>query len=151
MNPVDHDSVPAAPTALSAVHRVRLLGLGRRVSFEPGTLLFSEGDSADQLWVLHSGRVALVAGHPGRGELVVETLGAGDLLGVSGLTRYRSYHYGARALLPTEATEIAVDDLHTMTRADPEFGAAVADLLVETLLERLQSARARLLDLYEPT
>ncbi|MGV9713369.1 Crp/Fnr family transcriptional regulator [Gordonia sp. NPDC003424] len=133
-------------------HRARLLGLGRPVTVETGTMIFSEGQVAEDFWILHSGRVALVAGHPGRGELVVETFGAGDLLGVSGLTRHRTFHYGARAVTRTEATRIAVHELQALIDIDPEFGSAITDLVAETLVDRLQSARARLLDLYgEPT
>ena len=54
-------------------------GCARNVRFEAGQYLVREGDSADYLYLLREGRVALEMTAPGRGAITFQTLEAGDL------------------------------------------------------------------------
>lgn len=61
----------------------RIEALATPTHREAGTLLLRTGDPADRAHLLLTGRVALTFHVPGRGDLVTETLGAGDLVGIS--------------------------------------------------------------------
>lgn len=133
---------------LSPDHLRMLLGLARLVEFGAGERVFREGDLAERLWLVQRGRVLLHTHVPGRGDLAVQTLGVGDVLGWSWLTAPYRWHFTATALSDTAAHEIEAEALIESSTAEPAFGYAVACALSGALVGRLQATRARLLDLY---
>jgi len=70
---------------LTLEHRAAIALTATQVSFPGGTILFTEGQPATGCWLIQSGHVALGTEIPGRGQVVVQTLGPGDLLGWSWL------------------------------------------------------------------
>ncbi|MFI6430962.1 Crp/Fnr family transcriptional regulator [Rhodococcus oryzae] len=133
---------------LDPEHLQVLLGLSRLVEFAPGEHVFREGDLAHRLWLVQDGRVLLHTYVPGRGEVPIETLGVGDVLGWSWLTAPYRWQFTATAMSQARAREIDAAILHESSAADPVFGYAVVRALSGALVDRLQATRARLLDLY---
>ena len=126
----------------------RLSAAARPVRFGARERVFSEGQQAEGCWLIHDGRVALDVFVPGRGLVVVQTLGAGDVLGWSWLVPPYRWHFGASATEPTTATLLDTAQLRALADVDPGFGYALSRTLFEMMLHRLQATRARLLDLY---
>ena len=121
---------------------------GRNVHFDAGETIFRQGDAADTFFVVRHGTVAVGNFVPPRGELVIETLEAGDLLGWSWLfPPYRS-HFDARALTGVRATQFDGACLRDKCAADPAFGYELMSRFAQILIERLQWTRLRLLDIY---
>ena len=56
-----------------------------RVHFRKGELIFREGEKADKVHLIESGSVALEACYAPKSIIVVDTIGAGELLGLSWL------------------------------------------------------------------
>ena len=83
-----------------------------------------------------------------RGDVPIETLGVGDVLGWSWMTAPYRWHFGATARSAARAHEIDAELLREASAVDPVFGYAVACALSGALVDRLQATRARLLDLY---
>ena len=133
---------------LSASELARLSAAARTVRFGARERVFSEGQLAEGCWLIHDGRVALDVFIPGRGLVVVQTLGAGDVLGWSWLVPPYRWHFGASATEPTTATRLETTELRALADVDPGFGYALSRTLFEIMLHRLQATRARLLDLY---
>ncbi len=133
---------------LSNEQRVLVAQTARDVEFPAGTRLFEEGQPAYGCWLLRSGRVALETSVPGRGDVVVQTLGYGDILGWSWLVSPKLWHLAATAVDDTTAIELDTERLRVFAEEDPALGYALALGLFEVLLRRLQSTRARLLDVY---
>ena len=133
---------------LTADDRAALLRISREVSFADGDRLFDEGGRAGHCWLIRLGRVALDTDVPGRGHVVVQTLGPGDLLGWSWLIPPYRWHFGARAIGAVQATAFDADRLRALADQDPRLGYALTRQLLTVVLDRLQSTRARLLDLY---
>ena len=123
----------------------------KKVSFVAGERVFAEGQPAHNCWLLLRGCVALDATIPGRGQVVVQTLGAGEVLGWSWLSPPYRWHFGARAIEATSAIALDTGQLRTLAEQDPSFGYALAVRLLVVVLDRLQATRARLLDLYGST
>ncbi|MFB7917160.1 cyclic nucleotide-binding domain-containing protein [Streptomyces sp. NPDC056061] len=147
MTAAEHGFLGAMPPH----HRERLLTLGHDVSFPVGTRVFDEAGVADRFWVLLGGRVALDAHFPGRGEVVVETLGEGDLLGWSWLFEPYRWHLGARTLDRVRAHEFDARRVRAAIDEDPAFGLAVTRCVASVAIgRRLRACRIRLLDLYGP-
>jgi CRP-like cAMP-binding protein len=125
-----------------------IAGCGRNVHFDAGETIFRQGDAADTFFVVRHGTVAVGSFVPPRGELVIETLEAGDLLGWSWLfPPYRS-HFDARALSPVRATQFDGACLRDKCAADPSLGYDLMSRFAQVLIERLQWTRLRLLDVY---
>jgi len=123
-------------------------GCAQNVAFDRGSLLLAESDPADTLFLLRRGLVAIEVHSPGRGSMVIETVGPGAVVGWSWLVPPYRWHFDARAVDPVGA--IAVDGacLRDKAELDPALGYALLKRVAAVLLERLQMTRMRLLDLY---
>lgn len=139
---------PPALPGLSERARARLADLAVPTLWVPGEIVFHEGEAARRCWLLRRGRVLLSTALPGRGDVVIETLSGGDVLGWSWLRAPHVWSFGARAADPTEAWQLDVAALREAAEHDPAFGYEVSTALSGLLLDRLQATRARLLDLY---
>jgi CRP-like cAMP-binding protein len=119
------------------------------VRYDIGERLFADGGVADRFWLLESGTVALDLHVPGRGDQVIETIGAGTVLGWSWLQPPYRWQFGATAR--DALTAISFDAVAVRRRcdADPELGYAILRLFTPVIVERLQAARLRLLDLWD--
>lgn len=135
--------------ALPAEHCGPLMALARDVALPGATRIFEEGGAADRFWIVRSGTVALDIQVPGRGRAVVETIGAGDLLGWSWLCPPRQWHLGAETRERTTAWEFDAAAVRDLCAERPALGLAVVTLVAETIGDRLRNTRTRLLDLYE--
>ncbi|MDT0467423.1 Crp/Fnr family transcriptional regulator [Streptomyces gibsoniae] len=136
--------------ALTKDHREQLISLAREVSFETGERIFNEGAKADRFWIIHTGTVALDLHVPGRRPVVVETLGAGQMLGWSWFIPPQHWHLGAEAGSPVRAYEFDAAAVRELCKKDPAFDHALCIYIAGVIADRLRAARVRLLDLYAP-
>ncbi|WP_084212050.1 Crp/Fnr family transcriptional regulator [Pseudonocardia acaciae] len=134
---------------LPSAEQVLISRAARTVSFAAGRRLFSEGQPAHGCWLIRAGHVALDAHVPGRGAVVVQTLGPDEVLGWSWLVPPYRWHFGATAIEPIRAIELDTVQLRALAEQDPRFGHRLTLALFEALLGRLQATRARLVDLYQ--
>jgi CRP-like cAMP-binding protein len=115
-----------------------------------GRRIFEDGGIAQGFWLIRSGSVALDLQVPGEGQLVIETLGMGEVLGWSWqLPRYR-WALGAVAVQPTEAFQFDGPAVHALCDADPRLGYELTRRFLDVASNRLQATRNRLLDRYVP-
>jgi CRP-like cAMP-binding protein len=126
----------------------RVAGCARNVSLHQGELLIAEGGPADTFYLIRRGLVSIEIHSPGRGSIVIETVGPGGTVGWSWLVKPYRWQFDVRAVEPVGA--IAVDGICLREKAetDPEVGYLLMKRVASVLLERLQMTRIRLLDLY---
>jgi CRP/FNR family transcriptional regulator, cyclic AMP receptor protein len=124
-----------------------LAGASRLTAVREGYRFFAEGDPANLFWLIRSGHVALDLDSPGR-RLIVETLGAGDLLGLSWLVPPYEWQFGAVAVQDTVAFELDAAGVRAACDADPGLGYALLRRAMSAASSRLRAARIRMLDLY---
>jgi len=125
-----------------------VVGCAKNVRFEAGQYLFHEGDPADQFYLLRHGRLALQVASPGRGALTFQTLGAGEIVGVSWLIPpYRSTD-DAKALELTRAIAMDATCLRQKCEADHELGYDLMKRFMPVLVQRLAAMRMQILDVY---
>ncbi|MFE2359676.1 cyclic nucleotide-binding domain-containing protein [Streptomyces virginiae] len=136
--------------ALTAEQHGKLMTLARDIALPAGTRIFEEGEKADRFWIIRSGTVALDIHMPGRGRAVVETIGAGSLLGWSWLCPPRQWHLAAETREPVRAWEFDAAAVHDLCAEDTALGLSLVTAVAETIGERLRATRTRLLDLYGP-
>ncbi len=133
---------------LGAPYVQLLVGCAANVRFESGTLLFREGEDANQFYVLRHGKVALTVCAPPRKPMTIETLGDGEVLGWSWLVPPYHWHFTARAEELTRAIAMDATCLRTKCEEDPALGYQLMKRFTHIMVERLQATRLRLLDMY---
>jgi CRP-like cAMP-binding protein len=125
-----------------------LVGCASNVRFEPGQMIFKEGDEADQFYLIRAGKVAIDVFVPGRGAVTIQTAGPGDVLGWSWLVAPYRWHFDARALELTRAIVLDGKCLRGKCDADPGLGYELLKRFAHVMTERLQATRLQLLDMY---
>ena len=113
-----------------------------------GHRLFEEGGTAHRFWLLRSGGVALDLHAPDRRGLIVETLGAGDLVGLSWLVPPYQWQFGATAVQDTVTFELNAIAVRAACEEDPGLGYALLRRVMSAASSRLHATRLRMLDLY---
>ncbi len=118
----------------------------KAVQFKAGDELFRETDPAGQFYLIESGKIALEAHEPANRTTLVQTLGAGDVLGWSWLFPPFIWHFQARAIEPT--TMIALNGAHLLVSAerDHDFGYELMKRVAQVVIHRLQATRKQLLE-----
>lgn len=129
----------------------RLTDCARSVRFEAETYLFHDSEAADEFYLLRQGHVALEIVAPGRGPLTFQTLGAGEIVGISWLLPPYRWAYDARALERTEAFGFDARSLRELCEADHDLGYELMKRVVPVVIQRLQATRLQILDVYGGT
>ncbi len=131
---------------MDARHLQAFLRGAKEQQFQAGDVIFREGEPANTLYLIESGRVALEAASAGGGGTLIQTLGGGDVLGWSWLFAPFAWHFGARAMEPTRA--ICCDGGHLLVLAEehPHFGYDVMKRISQIVIQRLQATRKRLIE-----
>jgi len=133
---------------LEPQHVATLVGCASNVTFEAGSFLFRSGGMADRFFIVRHGRVALGAHTPGRGEITVLTVDAGEVLGWSWLFPPYRWHFDARA--QTMVRAIALDGICLRRKADedPRLGYQLMRRFAQVAIGRLEATQIQLMDLY---
>ena len=97
--------------------------------FEPGEIIFSEGDRGEQMYVIRKGEVEIE-----RDGTIVETLYAGDIFGEMALIDGSPRAASARAKTACELAPITEKAFVFMVHETPFFALTV----MRTLAERLR-------------
>ena len=132
-------------------HAIALLaGCAVNMNFDEGARLFRQGEHADLFYVIRRGRVALEVHAPGDGAggVVLDTVDEGDVVGWAWLVPPYRWAFDARAAASTSAIAIDAVCLRAKCAADPALGYALMQRVSQSMYQRLQGARIRLLDLY---
>jgi CRP-like cAMP-binding protein len=125
-----------------------IAGCAQNVGFEDGELIFREGEPADTFYLVRRGRVSLELHAPGRGGLVIDTIEPGEVVGWSWLFEPYVWHFDARATGPLRAIAFDGACLRGKCEDDKELGYELMKRFAQVMIDRLQHARVRLLDVY---
>jgi CRP-like cAMP-binding protein len=123
-------------------------GCASNVRFDAGQQIARAGEEANSFYIIRQGKAAVEVFAPGRGTIMVETLGEGDVLGWSWLFPPYRTHFDSRALELTRAIALDGKCLRTKCEADPALGFELLKRVAGVMVQRLQAARLQLLDVY---
>src|SRR5262245_16093131 len=125
-----------------------IAGCGHLAAVREGERLFREGDTADAYFLVRRGRVALTTYVPARGDVTIETLDPGEVIGWSWLFQPYRWHFDARAV--EDAGLIVFDGgcLRGKCDADHTLGYELMQRFAQVMINRLQRTRTLLLDVY---
>jgi CRP-like cAMP-binding protein len=133
---------------LSAPQLELLANESMLAEFKTDDLIFQEGSPANRFYIILNGEVALESPCPKcddeRGTVLIETVGAGNVLGWSWLFSPYYAHFNARAVSPVKAIFFYGTRLREQCETDHELGYQLMKRAAEIFMERLQATRIKL-------
>ncbi|MEE9178662.1 MAG: cyclic nucleotide-binding domain-containing protein [Acidimicrobiia bacterium] len=145
------DAVRASSELLSEVSGAQLEFLesvSQEVRFAGGDVLFEEDGVADTFYIILEGKVGLEMTSPGKRPIVIQTLGDGELVGVSWLFPPHRWSWRARAVTDTAAIAFDAARVRAQSELDRELAHRLLGVVAKEAITRLHSTRVQLLDLY---
>ncbi|MFN0086655.1 MAG: cyclic nucleotide-binding domain-containing protein [Blastocatellia bacterium] len=125
-----------------------LAGCASNAVFKAGEMICREGDEADQFYLIRQGKGALEIHVPERGQVVLQTIGAGEILGWSWLIPPYRWRFDARAVELVRAIALDGKCLRGKCEANPRLGYELLKRVAGVFAERLLATRLQLLDVY---
>jgi CRP-like cAMP-binding protein len=125
-----------------------LVGCASNVRFDADQMISREGEPANQFFLIREGKVALETFIPERGSVIIQTVGAGELLGWSWLIPPYRWRFDARAVERTRAIALDGQCLRAKCEENPRLGYELLKRVAGVFAERLLSTRLQLLDVY---
>ena len=128
-------------------HVDRLAAMAKEVGFEKDQVIFREGDTAKQFYIVLAGKVALELTTL-KGPVRVQTVEEGHELGWSFLLSKTGRQFRARALEQVRALVFDGPQIKKACEEDPGFGYQLTKRVLGVVSARLEATRLRFLDLY---
>jgi CRP/FNR family cyclic AMP-dependent transcriptional regulator len=131
--------VPVFSTLVPAdLQRIAELAVPR--DFDPGQVVFREGDSSDTCYIVHSGRARAVREHSDGRTITLATFGPGDIFGELAMFEDERRSATVEAVEPTIAVAVLGPDMRRLMTEHP----GIATRLVIALGRRLRESNERL-------
>jgi CRP/FNR family transcriptional regulator len=131
--------VPVFSTLVPAdLQRIAELAVPR--DFEPGQVVFREGDSSDTCYIVRSGRARAVREHSDGRTITLATFGPGDIFGELAMFEDERRSATVEAIEPTTAVAVLGPDMRRLMTEHP----GIATRLVIALGRRLRESNERL-------
>lgn len=118
------------------------------VQFKKGQVIFREGDVANRFYLIETGKVILESSGRSGDPVVIDTIGAGDLLGWSWMFPPYVWHFTARATEPVTAIFFHGTILREDCERDHSLGYELFKRMGAVMTKRLQAARAKMLAIH---
>jgi CRP/FNR family cyclic AMP-dependent transcriptional regulator len=133
---------------LAPSHLQELVSCASNVRFDAGQYIFHQGEEANTFFAIRHGKVALEIFVPGRGGVIIQDVGEGDILGWSWLIPPHRWRFDARAVELTRALAFDGVCLRRKCEEDHDFGYELLRRFSEVITQRLEATRLQILDVY---
>src|SRR5262249_8333411 len=120
---------------LSQRHLRTLVDAAMQSHFAEGELIFREGDPANRFYLIQQGKVALESSVTDRGQVLIQTIGAGDVLGWSWLFPPYYWHFDARPIEPIKAIFFYGTRLREQCEEDHDLGYELIKRMAQVVLQ----------------
>jgi CRP/FNR family cyclic AMP-dependent transcriptional regulator len=114
------------------------------IEFDPEAFIFSAREKANNFYLIISGRVAIQIFSHEKGEIVLEEMGPGELLGWSWLKEPYTWYFDAYSLKKTGLIAFNAEFIRTSMKKNPAFGFKIQEVFMYVIIERLKATRLRL-------
>jgi CRP/FNR family transcriptional regulator, cyclic AMP receptor protein len=125
-----------------------LVGCASNQRCSPGEFLFREGQEANYFYLIREGTVNLEIYSPQQGPIIVQTLGAGEILGWSWIVSPYQWRFDARLVEQTRLIALDGKCLRQKCEEDRGMGYELLKRFAPIIEQRLVATKIQLLDLY---
>ena len=125
-----------------------LESLATEIEFQRGAIIFEEDDPADSMYLIAEGKAGLEVALHNRPAVLLETIGPGELLGVSWIMPPYHWNFRARSLADTTAFAFNAAAVREKCETDIDLALHVYQTVAVEAVRRLQATRIRLLDVF---
>jgi CRP-like cAMP-binding protein len=132
---------------LDDAERAAIAALARAEHVPAGTTLFRESDPADDVRFVVEGRISLGMRFGGRGEVIILSLGPGDLVGWTALLG-GDWTATARAVERSTLVRLPGAELLALCEREHDIGYELMKRLFAAMARRLHDTRLQLLDMF---
>lgn len=119
-------------------------------NLEKEAILFEHGQTADRFYLIRAGRITVGVPAIEGPSLEVQTLGAGEVLGWSWLIPPYRWNFRGRIIEATEVVEFDGKPILERCERDPAFGYPLMKRFAALMSERLEAARRKMMDEWNP-
>ena len=129
-------------------HLTLLTDCAMAVQFKKGQVIFREGEPANRFYLIETGKVILESSGGLGDPVVIDTIGAGNLLGWSWMFPPHTWHFTARAVEPTTAIFFSGTILREYCEKDHALGYELLKRMTVVMNRRMQAARNKMLAIH---
>ena len=136
---------------MSRTHLALLTDCAMGVQFKKDEVIFREGERANRFYLIESGEVILTADDSSDRPVLIDTIGAGDLLGWSWMFPPYAWRFSARATKPTKAIFFYGTILREYCERHPALGYELLKRMTAVMNRRMQAARNKMVAIHDRT
>jgi CRP/FNR family transcriptional regulator, cyclic AMP receptor protein len=118
------------------------------VHFKPGELIFREGELANRFYLIETGKVILESSGKSSEPVIIDKVGAGDLLGWSWMFPPYLWHFTVRATEPVTAIFFYGTILREYCERNHALGYELFKRMGAVMIKRLQAAREKMVAIH---
>ena len=118
------------------------------VNFKKDEVILRAGEMANRFYLIETGEVVLESGEQSGNPVLVDRIGAGNLLGWSWMFPPYAWHFTARAVKPTSAIFFYGTILREYCERHPSLGYELFKRMAPVMLKRMQGARDKIVALH---
>jgi len=114
--------------------------------FEPGTVLFQQGDPAAHLYIMLEGTVKVVRSQEDGSEALISILGRGDTIAECAYCAHETYTFSAEAVTRARLLPVGVDTIADCVARDPGFALVLLRLQqrnLELLVDQVEQMKLK--------
>ncbi len=115
-----------------------------------GQILFQQGERADKFYIVRNGQISIQIPAVMGPTLEIQTLGKDQVLGWSWLISPYQWSFQAKTEENTELLEFDGTTILARCEQDPQFGYVLLKRFAELMAERLDAARLKMMDEWNP-
>ena len=124
-----------------SMERINLLAnIAEEIECEQDQYFHHEGEAIDKVYIIVKGEVSLVTSLPQQDkEVVINTLGAGDVFGWTSLLPPYTAGSGAKSVTNCKLVEFSASELRSKFEEDFQLGYLMMTKIAQIIRERLDS------------
>lgn len=114
-------------------------------NYKSNDFIFNFRDKADNFYLIVKGKVSLQMFSHERGEIVLEEIKEGEILGWSWLKDPCTWRFDALSITDTTLISFNAKAIKDKMNKNSKFGYQIQNIFMSIIIERMQSTRLRLL------
>ncbi|MCG3209646.1 MAG: Cyclic AMP receptor-like protein [Anaerolineae bacterium] len=136
--------------SMETSHLKKLAAIAREVKFPADRVIYRRGDTGQAVYLIEDGEVVIEMDIPGKGLMVMNTLGPGQFFGWSSLFPSERKMAWTRTTKTTRAIAFDAAQLRAACKNDHELDYAIVRRAAESTADRIRLNRQQLNDLITP-